>query len=273
MNTQPKINYQLELDKVISSLQLAGERKSVLLHSCCGPCSSYVVTYLKEYFDVTVLYYNPNIYPEEEYIHRLSEQARLLKELDIPLIEVGYDHDEFLDYVRGYEAEPEGGARCERCFELRLNKTYELAQEYNFDYICTTLTVSPHKNAMIINAVGQNIVNTSACRKPDAEPDKTELEDCIMKVPENQRHKPDAEPDKIEPDSSALKVADISMPRAGSTEPGKEGLSEDQSSHTSHNIMWLPGDFKKREGYKKSIELSKQYDLYRQEYCGCEFAK
>lgn len=249
MNTQPKINYQLELDKVISSMQSAGERKSVLLHSCCGPCSSYVVTYLKEYFDVTVLYYNPNIYPKEEYMHRLYEQARLLKELDIPLIEVGYDHDEFLDYVRGYEAEPEGGARCKLCFELRLNKTYELAQEYNFDYICTTLTVSPHKNAMIINAVGQNIVNTSVCRKPDAEPDKTE------------------------PDNSALKAADISMPRIGSTEPGKEGLNVDQGSHASHNIMWLPGDFKKREGYKKSIELSKQYGLYRQEYCGCEFAK
>ena len=243
MNTQPKINYQLELDKVISSLQLAGERKSVLLHSCCGPCSSYVVTYLKEYFDVTVLYYNPNIYPEEEYIHRLSEQARLLKELDIPLIEVGYDHDEFLDYVRGYEAEPEGGARCERCFELRLNKTYELAQEYNFDYICTTLTVSPHKNAMIINAVGQNIVNTSACRKPDAEPDKTE------------------------PDNSALKAADISMSKVGSTESGEERINVDMISHASHNIMWLPGDFKKREGYKKSIELSKQYVLCRHEYC------
>ncbi len=249
MNTQPKINYQLELDKVISSLQSAGERKSVLLHSCCGPCSSYVVTYLKEYFDVTVLYYNPNIYPEEEYTHRLSEQARLLKELEVPLIEIGYDHHEFLDYVRGYEAEPEGGARCKSCFELRLNKTYELAREYNFDYICTTLTVSPHKNAMVINAVGQNIVSAYMCHKTDTEPGRAEF------------------------NNSELNVLDISLPETGSREPGKEGLNEDQSRYAAHNIMWLPGDFKKREGYKKSIELSKQYDLYRQEYCGCEFAK
>lgn len=233
-NTQPKINYQLELDHVIESLQAAGVRKSVLLHSCCGPCSSYVVTYLKEYFDVTVLYYNPNIYPEEEYMHRLSEQARLLKELNVPLIEVGYDHDEFLDYVRGYEAEPEGGARCKKCFELRLEKTYELAQKYGFDYICTTLTVSPHKNAMVINAVGQAIISAHSYNY-------IETESCT------------ARPNEMNPDTDM------------------ENTCEAHSS-LSHSIMWLPGDFKKREGYKKSIELSKQYDLYRQEYCGCEFA-
>ncbi len=249
MNTQPKINYQLELDKVISNLQSTGVRKSVLLHSCCGPCSSYVVTYLKEYFDVTVLYYNPNIYPEEEYMHRLSEQTRLLKELKVPLIEVGYDHDEFLDYIRGYEAEPEGGARCRKCFELRLNKTLELAREYNFDYICTTLTVSPHKNAMVINAVGQNIVNLSLCNNTDAEPNNTQ------------------------PHDSEFKMTNINPSEASIKEPGKAKLNAEQRGNAIHDIMWLPGDFKKREGYKKSIELSKQYDLYRQEYCGCEFAK
>jgi len=198
------VNYQLELDRIIQKEQAKGRVPTLLLHSCCGPCSSYVVTYLQNYFKVTVLYYNPNIYPEEEYDHRLSEQARLLKALDVPLLTLPYDHGDYLSRVSGLESEPEGGRRCEECFLLRLEKTYELAVQGHFDYFCTTLTVSPHKNAFVINQVGMMI-------------QKTEEE--------------------------------------------KDGA-----------VMWLPSDFKKREGYKRSIELSKQFDLYRQTYCGCEFA-
>lgn len=191
-----KINFQLELEKIIKQNQSENRVPTLLLHSCCGPCSSYVVTYLKEFFKVTVLYYNPSIYPEEEYKLRLSEQARLLKELDIPLMEIGYDHQSFLNYINGLEEEREGGGRCVKCFEQRLSKTKEIAEREGFDYFCTTLTVSPHKNAAIINRVGKELEETK----------------------------------------------------------------------------WLPSDFKKKEGYKKSIELSRQYELYRQDYCGCEFS-
>ena len=194
---EPGVNYQKKLDAVIKEAADSALVPTLLLHSCCGPCSSYVVTYLKDFFKVTVFYYNPNIYPEQEYQHRLSEQARLLKELGIDLIEKGYCHEEFLDQVRGLEAEPEGGKRCTQCFRLRLSRTAELAKELGFDYFCTTLTVSPHKNAMVINAVGRELEN---------------------------------------------------------------------------EVLWLPSDFKKRDGYKRSIELSGKYGLYRQDYCGCEFA-
>ena len=193
------MNYQKELDKITQMLQQQGVKPKLLLHSCCGPCSSYVVTYLLQWFDITVLYYNPNIYPEAEYDHRLAEQTRLLKELGVLLMQVPYDHQEFLDYVSGLEGELEGGARCAKCFELRLRKTRELAAEGDFDYFATTLTVSPHKNAVVINHIGELT--------------------------------------------------------AGHDRP-----------------LWLLSDFKKRDGYKKSIELSKQYGLYRQDYCGCEFA-
>lgn len=196
-----KTNYQLELDRIIEENRSHGKVPTLLLHSCCGPCSSYVVTYLNAYFQVIVLYYNPNIFPEEEYEHRLSEQARLLKELHVPLLTVPYDHQEFLSRVEGLEKEPEGGARCEVCFRLRLKKTYETARREGFEYYCTTLTVSPHKNAAVINRVGQQ-------------------------------------------------------------------MTEEETG----TVLWLPSDFKKRDGYKRSIELSRQYDLYRQEYCGCEFA-
>ena len=198
-----KVNYQLELDKITCEIEKRGESPSILLHSCCGPCSSYVVTYLMQWFHVTVLYYNPNIFPEEEYDHRLAEQARLLKELGVPLIDIPYDHQEYLDYVQGLEGEREGGARCARCFELRLRKTRELARDGGFHYFATTLTVSPHKNAMVINQIGEELAGNP------------------------------------------------------------EGVI---------GSMWLPSDFKKRDGYKKSIQLSETYDLYRQNYCGCEFA-
>ena len=204
MNTQ-KINYQKELDNLIEKIKADGSIPRLLLHSCCGPCSSYCLSYLHEYFDITVFFYNPNIYPIEEYYHRLSEQERLIAELNkefdrkIKLIDLPYDHSEFTDFVKGLENEKEGGARCSKCFELRLLKAHELANELKMDYFGTTLTVSPHKNAVLLNAIGNTMASDSAS-------------------------------------------------------------------------MWLPSDFKKKEGYKQSVELSKKYELYRQNYCGCEFS-
>ncbi len=203
-----KIDYQRQLDTILKDITLENT-PALILHSCCGPCSSYVLDYLKDYFRITVLYYNPNIYPFEEYEHRLAEQRRLIDEMndssgcDIRLIDLPYDHGEFLSYVSGLENEPEGGARCARCFRFRLEKTFELAVSNSADYYATTLTVSPHKNAVMINQIGESI-----------------------------------------------QFADSSLRHA----------------------LWLPSDFKKKDGYKKSIELSKKHDLYRQNYCGCEFS-
>ena len=190
-----KENYNNIFEDITSKLNY---RPKVLLHSCCAPCSSHVVTLLKEYFDVTVLYYNPNIYPLEEYLKRKNEQIKLLEILNIPIMDIDYDHNEFKENVKGLEDEKEGGARCNKCFALRLEKTSILAQLNQFEYFCTTLTVSPYKNSQIINKIGAIL-------------------------------------------------------------------------EQKYNVKYLYSDFKKKEGYKKSIELSKKYDLYRQHYCGCEY--
>ena len=193
-----KINYdKLMMDEINS---LNGERKSVLLHTCCGPCSSACIERLREYLDVTVYFYNPNVEPYEEYFKRKETQIKLLEELDIPYIDADYDNDYYRSSVKGLESEKEGGARCPVCFKIRLKRTAEVAKENNFDYFCTSLTVSPHKNSDIINKIGHAIGE-------------------------------------------------------------------------SVGIKFLYSDFKKREGYKRSIELSKEYELYRQDYCGCLFAK
>ena len=196
-----KVNYQKKLEEITGGLE---RRPSLLLHSCCGPCSSYCLSYLEKYFDITVLYYNPNIYPKEEYDLRLKEQRRFIDEAmnGVKLIAAPYDHSEFTEYVKGLENEKEGGARCEKCFELRLLKTAELAAEKGFDFFGTTLTVSPHKNAQVINSLGEKI----------------------------------AQEFTIAP-------------------------------------AWLYADFKKKNGYKISIELSQKYGLYRQNFCGCEYSK
>ena len=198
-----KKNYQLELDKEIEKITKSDELPSLLLHSCCGPCSSYVLEYLSKYFKVTVLYFNPNIYPEEEFLHRQSEQKRIISELPVEnkvsFMESEYNYNDFLSAAKGFENEREGGARCDKCFRLRLKKTAQLAAENGFDYFTTTLSVSPHKNSQLLNLIGEEL--------------------------------------------------------------GEE-----------YGVKHLPADFKKREGYKRSIELSKQYDLYRQNYCGCEFS-
>ena len=199
----PNRNYQKELDKII--LQMT-QRKKLLLHSCCAPCSSYCLEYLSQYFDVTVFYYNPNITEENEYQKRAAEQLRLIRAMNerqhttISYAEGVYEPEEYLAMVRGLEQEPEGAGRCERCFRLRLTKTAEYAADNGFDYFTTTLTISPLKNAHLLNALGEEI--------------------------------------------------------------GKKT-----------GIAFLPSDFKKKEGYKRSIELSKEYDLYRQNYCGCIFSK
>ena len=185
------------MKEIISNLT---DRPKLLLHSCCAPCSSSVLQRIKEYFDVTVLYYNPNIYPEEEYFKRKQEQIKLLNILNIKLMDCDYIPEEYYQKVAGYECEKEGGARCEKCFYLRLEKAAQLATNNGFDFFGTTLTVSPHKNAEIINRIGE------------------ELE-------------------------------------------------------KKYGIKFLYSDFKKEDGYLNSIKLSKEYNLYRQEYCGCEFSK
>lgn len=197
-----KINYQKELDKIIENNK--ENKPSLLLHSCCAPCSSYVLEYMTKYFDITVFYFNPNISPEEEYIKRVNEVKRLIREMpccqNVKLIEGRYNEHEFFDYVKGFEGEREGGERCVKCFELRLEETARIAKKIGADYFCTTLSISPLKNADNINSVGE-------------------------------------------------KMAD------------------------KYGIKWLPSDFKKREGYKRSIELSAKYSLFRQNYCGCVFSK
>jgi predicted adenine nucleotide alpha hydrolase (AANH) superfamily ATPase len=196
-----KTNYQLKLDEIIKNLE---GTPRLLLHSCCGPCSSYVLTYLSDYFKITVLYYNPNIAPYEEYNKRLKEQIRLINELKpknkIDLMECDYDNDEFMKIAKGLENEVEGGARCTKCYYLRLEYTALKAKENNYDYFGTTLSVSPYKNAEKLNKIGS--------------------------------------------------------------------LLEDK-----YGVKYLFSDFKKRNGYKESIRLSREYKLYRQNYCGCIFSK
>ncbi len=193
-----KIDYQRRLDEVVESL---GERRpSLLLHSCCGPCSSYVIEYLSKYFEITVYYYNPNIFPQEEYKKRRFEQVKLIQRLGgATMCEAEYDPQSFAAVAKGLEGEREGGARCTECFRLRLERTAQRAKEGDFEYFCTTLTVSPHKNATLINEISERLAEQYA-------------------------------------------------------------------------VKALPADFKKREGYKRSIELSKELELYRQDYCGCEYS-
>lgn len=195
------MNYQLELDNIINKLDY---RPRLLLHSCCGPCSSYVLEYLTEYFDITVLYFNPCIAPVSEYEHRKNVQKDLISKMNeegknISFLDSDYNHDSFLEIANGLENEQEGGTRCYKCYRQRLEYTGKRAYDGKYDYFTTTLTVSPYKNAGVLNELGLEI-------------------------------------------SKSL------------------------------GIPYLVSDFKKRNGYKRSIELSKVYELYRQDYCGCEFS-
>lgn len=189
------------MDKLIEKLDNV---PTLLIHACCAPCSSYVLEYLSQYFHIIILYYNPNITSVEEYNYRLSEEKRLIDELPVKypvkLIAGDYNPESFFDAVKGLEREPEGGKRCEVCFELRLREAAEKCREIGADYFLTTLTISPLKNAELINSIG-------------------------------------------------------------------EKLAEE------YGVKYLPSDFKKKNGYKRSIELSREYDLYRQNYCGCVFSR
>lgn len=200
-----KRNYQKELDRLIGQYQKEGRTPSVLLHVCCAPCSSYCLEYLSEFFDITVYYYNPNITKPEEYAYRLSEEKRYIAlrtdfRHPVGMTESEYDPKVFFKAVKGLEKEPEGGARCEKCFRLRLEASAKKAKELGMDCFTTTLTISPLKNAALLNEIGE--------------------------------------------------------------EMGER-----------YGVMWLPSDFKKKEGYKRSIVLSHEYDLYRQNYCGCVFSR
>ena len=211
------MNYQKQLEEVIK--QNENNRKKLLLHSCCAPCSSYVLEYLREYFDITVFFYNPNISSKDEYEKRVKEEIRLIETYNqqiktgnfenmnsteraglIEICEAEYNPLEFYEAIKGYEHLGERSERCKKCFELRLRKSAKVAKKGNFDYFTTTLTISPLKNADWLNEIGRS-------------------------------------------------------------EGEKEG------------ILFLPSDFKKKDGYKRSIQLSNEFGLYRQDFCGCGFSK
>ncbi len=199
-----KMNYSHETEKIIQNNKREQIMPSLLLHACCAPCSSACLMYLYEHFDITVFYYNPNISPKSEFDKRLDEEKRLIAEMlpneNIKVIEGSYHYNDFLEISKGLEKVPEGGERCFKCYKLRLEETARLAKAKDFDYFCTTLSISPLKNSQKINEIGFEIAE-------------------------------------------------------------------------KYGVKWLPSDFKKKEGYKRSIELSKQYNLHRQNFCGCVFSK
>ncbi len=194
------INYNKETEKIIAEIKSKKLRKKLFLHACCAPCASACIERVKDFFDLTVFFYNPNMDTAEEYALRAEETERLCKAFGVNCIIAEREQEKFYAAISGYEDCPEGGSRCERCFTLRLKKTAETAKESGYDYFTTTLTLSPLKNAELINSIGKSI--------------------------------------------------------------GEEV-----------GISFLPSDFKKKGGYLRSIELSREYDLYRQNYCGCEFSK
>lgn len=198
-------NYQRELEQILCRPETTGKR--LFLHSCCAPCSSYVLEYLRKYFAITVFYYNPNITFGEEYKRRVEEQKRLIRELNgkeegfaISFVEGAYEPERFFELARGHETEKEGQARCFLCYELRLTEAAALAKEGGYDYFTTTLSISPMKNAGKLNEIGERLAE-------------------------------------------------------------------------AYGVCYLPSDFKKKDGYKRSIELSKKYGLYRQDYCGCVYSR
>ena len=196
-----RINYQLEMEKVLASLP-AGAKPKLLLHACCAPCSSAVLERLREHFSITILYYNPNIYPPQEYHRREQELERFLQDAGmsgISLIELPYDPQEFYTAVKGLEAEPERGERCTVCYRLRMEQAARYAAAHGFDWFTTTLSISPVKDPVRINQIGQELAQ-------------------------------------------------------------------------KYGVAHLPSEFRKKNGYKRSLELSAEYGLYRQDYCGCEFS-
>lgn len=214
--------YQNQLDKIISELDencisQNSDKPTLLMHACCGPCSSYVLEYLSCYFNITIFYYNPNIYPQEEYFRRLNELKTFYTKFppaaNVQVVEEVYNPEDFYQAVGTREepelaVEPEKGERCRRCYLFRLEKAFDYACKNHFDYFCTTLSISPFKDAEKINVIGQNL---TASRRAD--------------------------------------------------------------NPTAFISNWLPSDFKKKGGFKRSLELSSEYNLYRQQYCGCVYSK
>lgn len=198
------INYQKVMEELIRDNCTEGRIPRLLLHSCCAPCSSYCIACLAEYFHVTVLYYNPNIYPPEEYYMRAAEQERFVREFPttypVAFVEGGYDSDRFYQMASGMEQMPEGGERCFACYELRLREAAEYARQNGFDFFTTTLSISPLKNAAKLNEIGASL-------------------------------------------------------------------------EKEYGVRYLFSDFKKKDGYRKSTEISKEYHMYRQYYCGCVYSK
>lgn len=187
-----KIDYNKLMHDEISSF---GYKPKLLLHCCCAPCSSAVIEKLKEYFDITYLYFNPNIFPENEYVLRREQ----FEKLGVKVVDIGYEHDKFLDLVKGMENESEGGRRCNVCIAMRMDKAFEYAKSHNFNIVTTTLSISPHKNAEFINLTGENL-------------------------------------------------------------------------EKKYKIKYLHADFKKENGFLRSTQIAKQVNMYRQNYCGCEFS-
>ena len=198
----PKTNYQLVLDKTLREITESGTRPHLLLHACCAPCSSYVLEYLQQYFHITVYYYNPNISPESEYVHRVDEIQRLIRDMcpEVDFLEGKYEPERFYEMAKGLENEPERGRRCLKCYELRLSVSADAAKKLGADFFTTTLSISPQKDSQVLNSIGREISEKTG-------------------------------------------------------------------------VPYLFSDFKKRGGYKRSTELSQQFSLYRQNYCGCVFSK
>ncbi len=199
-----KINYQRELDQLIEEIEAEGKVPTLLLHSCCAPCSSYCIEYLSQFFAITVFYYNPNIYPDEEYFHRVKEQQRFIREFPtkhpVSFIEGDFEKERFYSEVaKGLEKEPERGARCTKCFELRLGETAKRAAAEGMDYFATTLTISPMKDVELLNSIGA-------------------------------------------------------------------AMGE------RYGVEYLATEFRKKNGYLRSTQISKEYDMYRQDYCGCVYS-
>lgn len=198
------MNYQLKLEQILKQIVIQDYKPKLLLHACCGPCSSYCLEYLQEFFDITILYYNPNIYPVQEYERRLDELKRFISQVphsnNIDLLEERYIPDEYYHTIKGLENLGERSQRCYACYQLRMEECAKIAKEKNFDYFTTTLSISPYKDAGWINEIGEKL-------------------------------------------------------------------------ETKYQVAYLYADFKKKNGYKRSIELSKQYNMYRQEYCGCIYSK
>ena len=199
-----KKNYQIMLDDEIKKLSADEKKPRLLLHGCCAPCSSYVLEYLNTCFDITLFFYNPNISPESEFVYRAEEVKRLISEMPhegrIEFLQGEYDSRRFFDMAKGMEQLPEGGERCFKCYEMRLEKSAAAAADGGYDYFTTTLSISPHKNAQKLNEIGERLAK-------------------------------------------------------------------------KYGVKYLFSDFKKKNGYKRSCELSERYGLYRQDYCGCVFSK